>query len=60
MSQENVDLLRRAYEAFNGRDLDAMLAPAHDDVVVESRRKYIWWRTFQREAEALEAAELSE
>jgi ketosteroid isomerase-like protein len=131
MSQENVDLLRRAYEAFNGRDLDAMLALAHDDVVVESRLvaieggyrghegvrrwwtnifdvlpdykveveevrdlgdvtlarlrahahgadsaapleetvwhavrwqagKYIWWRTFQREAEALEAAGLSE
>jgi hypothetical protein len=39
MSQENVDLLRRAYEAFNGRDPDAMLALAHDDVVVESRRK---------------------
>jgi ketosteroid isomerase-like protein len=131
MSQENVELLGRAYEAFNRRDLDTMLALTHDDVVVESRLvsieggyrglagvrrwwtnmfdvlhdykieveevrdlgdmtlaricarghgadsatpligtiwqavrwhdgKYIWWRTFQREAEALEAARLRE
>jgi ketosteroid isomerase-like protein len=131
MSQENVELVKAAYEAFNRRDLDTMLALAHDEVVVESRLvaieggyrglegvrrwwtnmldvlpdykveaeevrdlgdvtlarirarghgadsatpleetvwqavrwqdgKYVWWRTFQREAEALEAAGLSE
>jgi ketosteroid isomerase-like protein len=37
MSQENVELVRRALEAFNRRDLDAMLALADEDVVVESR-----------------------
>jgi len=37
MSRENVELARRAYDAFNRRDLDAFLALTHDDVVVESR-----------------------
>jgi ketosteroid isomerase-like protein len=37
MSQQNVELARRAYEAFNRRDLDALLALTHDEVVVESR-----------------------
>jgi ketosteroid isomerase-like protein len=37
MSQENVELVKAAYEAFNRRDLDTMLALAHDEVVVESR-----------------------
>ena len=37
MSQENVELARRAFDAFNRRDLDAMLALSHEEVVVESR-----------------------
>ena len=37
MSQENVQLAYRALEAFNRRDLDAVLALAHEEVVVESR-----------------------
>ena len=32
MSQENVETLRRAYEAFNRGDLDATVADAHPDV----------------------------
>jgi ketosteroid isomerase-like protein len=32
MSEENVDLARRAYEAFNRRDLEAFLALLDDEV----------------------------
>ena len=32
MSQENVDLTRRAFQAFADRDLDALLAMLDDDV----------------------------
>jgi ketosteroid isomerase-like protein len=32
MSQENVDLLQRAHDAFNQRDIDAFLALADSDV----------------------------
>ena len=32
MSQENVELVRAGYEAFNRRDFDAALATAHDSV----------------------------
>ncbi|MGZ5320893.1 MAG: nuclear transport factor 2 family protein [Solirubrobacterales bacterium] len=32
MSQENVELTRRAFQAFNDRDLDAVLACLHDEV----------------------------
>ena len=32
MSEENVEIVRRAYEAFNRRDFDAALADAADDV----------------------------
>ena len=32
MSQENVDLTRRAFKAFEDRDLDALLAMLSDDV----------------------------
>jgi ketosteroid isomerase-like protein len=131
MPQENVDLALRSVDAFNRRDLDALLALMDDDVkgvpplasmegnyqghagirswweslfeglpdftieVVEVRdlgdvtiavlqnrahgsasdapveerlwvvaewhdRKAVWWHTFRSEAEALEAAELSE
>jgi ketosteroid isomerase-like protein len=34
MSQENVDLVRRAVDAFNRRDLDAFVALTDDDVEV--------------------------
>ena len=37
MSQENVELLRRATEAFNRRDLDASLTLTDDDVEVIPR-----------------------
>jgi ketosteroid isomerase-like protein len=37
MSQENVDLAHRAYEAFNRRDWGAFLALMDRDVEVESR-----------------------
>jgi ketosteroid isomerase-like protein len=37
MSDQNVELARRAYDAFNGRDLDGLLSLTHDEVVVESR-----------------------
>jgi ketosteroid isomerase-like protein len=37
MSEENVELARRAFEAFNRRDLDTMLALADEEIVVESR-----------------------
>jgi ketosteroid isomerase-like protein len=37
MSQENVELARRAYELFNARDWEAFVALMHDDVKVESR-----------------------
>jgi ketosteroid isomerase-like protein len=37
MSQENVDLTRRAYDAFNRRDIDAFLALVDDNVEVNSR-----------------------
>ena len=32
MSQKNVELTRRAFQAFNDRDLDTVLASLHDDV----------------------------
>ena len=32
MSRENVELTRRAFQAFNDRDLDAVLAGLHDEV----------------------------
>jgi len=32
MSQANVELTRRAFQAFNDRDLDAVLVGLHDDV----------------------------
>ena len=32
MSQENVELTRRAFQAFNDRDLDTVLASLHADV----------------------------
>ena len=32
MSQENVELTHRAFDAFNRRDLDASLALTDDDV----------------------------
>ena len=32
MSQENVELTRRAFQAFNERDIDAVLAGLHDEV----------------------------
>ena len=34
MSQENVELTRRGFQAFNDRDLDALLALADDDVEI--------------------------
>ena len=37
MSEENVELVRRAIEAFNGRDWDAFVALADEGIVVESR-----------------------
>lgn len=37
MSQENVELARRAFQAFNDRDLDTVLAGLHDDVEVFPR-----------------------
>jgi ketosteroid isomerase-like protein len=37
MSQENIEVARRAFAAFNHRDLDTMLALAHEEIVVESR-----------------------
>lgn len=37
MSQENVDLALHACDAFNGRELDALLTLMDDEVVVESR-----------------------
>jgi ketosteroid isomerase-like protein len=35
MSQENVDVVRRAIDAYNRRDLQAMKAEAHPDVEVD-------------------------
>lgn len=32
MSQENAERARRAFQAFNDRDLDAVLAALHDEV----------------------------
>ena len=37
MSQENVDLVLEAYDAFNRRDWDAFLALVDDEVEIESR-----------------------
>jgi ketosteroid isomerase-like protein len=37
MSQENVELTRRAFDAFNRRDLDAYLALMDDDVEIVPR-----------------------
>ncbi len=34
MSQETVELTRRGFQAFNDRDLDALLAVLHDDVEI--------------------------
>src|SRR5262245_5578637 len=37
MSEENVELVHRAFEAFNKRDLETMLALSDEEIVVESR-----------------------
>jgi hypothetical protein len=37
ISQENVELLYRAYDAFNGRDLDAFLALIDPEVELTTR-----------------------
>jgi hypothetical protein len=37
MSQENVELAHQAYDAFNRRDWDALLALMDDEIEVESR-----------------------
>jgi ketosteroid isomerase-like protein len=42
MSQENVELTYRAFDAFNRRDFDAFLALMDDDVEVFSR--LVPWR----------------
>ena len=80
MSQENVDRALEFLDAFNRRDLDAVVALADDGIEVESRLvameggyrgheglrtwwragKLVWWRNCSTEAEALEAAGLSE
>ena len=39
MSQENVELALRAFDAFNRRDLDAALALVDEDVEVFSRSR---------------------
>ncbi len=36
MSEENVEAARRAFEAFNQRDIDGLLEVAHPDVEFES------------------------
>jgi uncharacterized protein len=36
MSQENVEIVRRAYEAFNRRDLPAILDRIHPDVELQT------------------------
>jgi ketosteroid isomerase-like protein len=58
MSRENMDLARRTYDAFNRRDLDALLALTHPEVEVESRLVAVeggyhghegvrrWWNDF--------------
>jgi ketosteroid isomerase-like protein len=58
MSEENVQLARRAYEAFNRRDLDAFLVSVDEQVEMESRLVAIeggyhghqgirrWWEDF--------------
>jgi ketosteroid isomerase-like protein len=71
MSQENVELMYRAFDAFNRRGLDAFVALMDDDVdtpldekvchVARWRHgKCVWWRSFNTRAEALEAVGLSE
>lgn len=39
MSRETVDLARRGFQAFNDRDLDAVLAGLHDDVEAYAPRR---------------------
>jgi hypothetical protein len=49
MSQENVELFYRSVEAFNRRDLDAVLALMDDDVEIASRIVVIeggWWQNW--------------
>ena len=38
MSQENVEIVRRVYEAFGRRDWDAMFRDAHPDVELKLKR----------------------
>jgi hypothetical protein len=37
MAEENLDLARRAYDAFNSRRLDEFMALSHPEIVIESR-----------------------
>ena len=58
MSRENVELARRAYDAFNRRDLDAFLVSVDEEVEMQSRLAAIeggyhglegirrWWEDF--------------
>jgi ketosteroid isomerase-like protein len=65
MSQENVEIVRLAYEAWNRDDIDALLTFFHDDIeyvflsaIREGRAVEI--REYGTKEEALEAAGLSE
>ncbi len=35
MSQENVEIIRQHYEAYNRQDLQATLAPLHEDIEID-------------------------
>ena len=45
MSQENVEVVRRANEAFDARDMDALLAEHHPEVEIVVLRSEIEGRT---------------
>ncbi len=44
MSQENVEIVRRAYEAFNRRDLNELAALSHDTILSSHRSSPLWMR----------------
>jgi hypothetical protein len=56
MSQENLEIVRRALDAWNSRDNDIGFSLPDPEIEVEVNR----WGNFNTREEALEAAGLSE
>jgi hypothetical protein len=60
MSQENVELAHRAYEALQPDDIDGFLTYVLWQLAELKDGRIVWYRAFRTEEEALEAVKLRE